>query len=134
MVDVDKVGAFVIKDKKVLMVRKRGHDFYINLGGRREAGESDEQCLIREVKEELCCTPVNVRYLDTFEGKVHNEPTKTIRMACYLCDLQGDIRLNPEDAIEEYIWIDRDYKEKGIKIAHLTEHYIFPFLINKGFM
>ena len=134
MEDIDKVGGFVIKEKKVLVVRKRGQDFYISLGGKRESGETDEQCLTREVKEELGCTPINVSYLDTFEGRVHNDPTRSIRMACYLCDLAGDIRLSPEDSIEEYRWVDRDYQKEGIKIAYLMERYVFPALAQKGLL
>jgi len=131
MADIIKAGVFPIKNKKVLVVRKRGHDFYISLGGKNEPGENDKTCLEREVHEELRCGIANLEHLATFEGPVHDDRTKTIRMACYLGDLVGEPQLNPEDKIIEYRWIGRNYAQEGIKIAHLMEFYVIPNLIKQ---
>lgn len=42
-----------IKDRKVLFLRAHGKDIPYMPGGKREAGESDEDALVREIKEEL---------------------------------------------------------------------------------
>src|SRR3989338_10620148 len=126
MADIIKAGAFPIKDKKVLVVRKRDQEFYISLGGKNEPGEDDLACLLREVKEELNCEAANIIHFATYEGPVHDDRTKTIKMACYFFDLNGEPKLNPKDKVIEYRWIGRDYAKHGIKIAHTMEHYVMP--------
>ena len=47
-----RVGAIIIKDKKLLMVGSRDFDYYYSVGGRIQFGESAEQAVRREVLEE----------------------------------------------------------------------------------
>ncbi|MGC9551516.1 NUDIX domain-containing protein, partial [Vibrio metoecus] len=42
----------LIQDGKLLAVRSKGKALFYFPGGKREAGESDEEALIREIKEE----------------------------------------------------------------------------------
>ena len=35
---------------------------------------------------------------------------------------------------EEAIWIDKNYKEKGIKVASILGEYVIPNLIERGLM
>ena len=48
-----RVGAIIIKDNKVLMVRNNRDDYYYSVGGRIKFGETAEQAVRREVREEL---------------------------------------------------------------------------------
>lgn len=48
-----RVGAIIIKDDKVLMVKNNRDDYYYSVGGRVQLGETAEQAIKREVKEEL---------------------------------------------------------------------------------
>ena len=50
-----RVSAVVLTDVagRVLMVRKRGTDSFLNPGGKPEPGETPEQCAVRELREEL---------------------------------------------------------------------------------
>ena len=50
-----RVGAIIIKDDKVLMVKNSRDDYYYSVGGRIKFGETAEQAVRREVKEELGC-------------------------------------------------------------------------------
>jgi len=50
---IDKVGLFIIKDGKVLFARSKGKKSFYIPGGKREMGETDEECLKREIMEEL---------------------------------------------------------------------------------
>lgn len=52
--------AIVIKDDKIALIErwKNGLHFFVLPGGRLEIGESAEQCVIREIKEEL---NINIR-------------------------------------------------------------------------
>ncbi|RJQ19946.1 NUDIX domain-containing protein [Candidatus Woesearchaeota archaeon] len=131
MADIHKIGAFVIRDKKVLVCRKAKDDFYISLGGKIEDGEDYETCLLREVQEETGCTATNIRYLTTCHGTVHGAENKTIKMDCYLCDLTAEPKINPNDHIVEHRWISREYQMQGIKVASLLEKHVIPELIKR---
>ena len=48
-----RVGAIVIKDNKVLMVKNARDDYYYSVGGRIKSGETSEDAVLREVYEEL---------------------------------------------------------------------------------
>ena len=50
---IDKLAFIEIRERKLLMVRSKGKDVWYTVGGKREAGENDEQALIREVNEEI---------------------------------------------------------------------------------
>ena len=53
MTFIHKTIAIVIKDNKLLMVRKHGKDTWTSLGGKLEPNETEERCMLREIKEEF---------------------------------------------------------------------------------
>jgi 8-oxo-dGTP pyrophosphatase MutT (NUDIX family) len=44
---VDKVALVLLREGRVLSTRSRGKDTYYLPGGKREPGESDEDCVCR---------------------------------------------------------------------------------------
>ena len=50
---IDKVAFIYLKDKKILSTLSKGKDKFYIPGGKRENNESDIECVVREVKEEL---------------------------------------------------------------------------------
>ena len=48
-----RVGAIITKDNHVLMVRNNRDNFFYSVGGRIQFGETAEQAVKREVREEL---------------------------------------------------------------------------------
>ena len=48
-----RVGAIIIKDNRLLMVKNNRDDYYYSVGGRIQFGETAEQAVKREVQEEL---------------------------------------------------------------------------------
>ncbi len=114
-----------IRDKKLLVTRNKGETVFFALGGRIEPGETELECLKREVFEETGCEAINPKHFKTFEGPAHT-PGKTIRMSCYFCELKG--KMAPCSEIEEIAWIDKDYAKKGTKVAPMLELKIIPAL------
>ena len=53
-------------------------------GGKREPGESFEQCLVREIREEL---GVDIAVGALFEEISHDYPEKSVRLKFFLCEL-----------------------------------------------
>ena len=78
---------------RVLLVRKRGTEFFLQPGGKREAGESDLDALARELHEELACSIVagSAKRLGVFEAPAANERGRSVRAAVYSVALTGEI-------------------------------------------
>lgn len=71
-------------------------------GGKREAGETFEQCLVRELQEEL---GIAVRVGGLFESLTHAYPEKTVHLRFFLCWLDaGEPQLLDCAAFR---WVDR---------------------------
>ena len=98
---VDKVAFVHIRDRKVLVAPNEGNDTWFLPGGRREPGETDEQTLTREVKEELSVDirPETIEYLDTFEGQAHGAPEGQVaRVTCHTASFEGELIASSEIA------------------------------------
>lgn len=64
---MEKSAGIIINHKRLLVVRKRGTGVYISPGGKIEPGESQLECLYREISEELGLAVINATYFDTYQ-------------------------------------------------------------------
>ncbi len=104
--EIDKLAWLHIQDKQLLVARSRGQDTYYIPGGKRELGESDQQALVREIKEELSVDLVagTIRPAGIFTAPAHGKPEGTVvKMSCYFGDFTGEIAAASE--IEEVTWL-----------------------------
>jgi len=129
---IHKIIAVVINNNKFLMVRKSGKDIWTSLGGKIEAGETEEQCLLREIKEELNCNAVIIKKLGDFEEEAVFDDA-TVRLSAYLADLQGIPQISDSE-LEEFRFIDKTYKEQGIKFPSAIEKQVIPSCIKEGLL
>ena len=128
---IDKVGGIVIKDKKVLVVRKKTKENFLEFiipGGKRESGETDLETLQREMQEEFNLKIIKTEYLGEYRDIAIFENIP-IAMKVYLCEVEGEI--NVQNEIKEFCWIDKNYKEKGIKVGSILEKFVLPQLIKR---
>jgi len=121
-----KSALVCMKDKKLLVVHKKTINEYISHGGKNEEGEEDLECLKREINEELGCLPINLEFWKTFFDKTQDN--KELELRAYFGDLKGEIKINPKDNIDGFLWIERDY-DKKIKLANIIKRDIIPLLI-----
>ncbi|UOQ75947.1 NUDIX domain-containing protein [Hymenobacter sp. 5516J-16] len=75
---IDKIAWLHLHEGRLLSTRSRGKDRYYIPGGKREAGETDAQTLLREIKEELT-VELNAATL-VHAGTFTAPPTATRRM------------------------------------------------------
>lgn len=128
---IDKLAFIEIKGRKVLETLSKGKDTWYIPGGKRESGESDEQALTREIKEELSVDllPETITLYGVFETQAHGKPEGTmVRMTCYTGKYIGTLTPSAEVGKMDYF----DYSQK-----HLTspvDHLIFDDLYGKGFI
>ena len=99
MKSIEVVAAIIRKEDKIF-VTQRGYgewkDWWEFPGGKMEPGESPQDALKREIREELS-TEINVNeYLCTVE---YDYPKFHLTMHCYLCSLLTDaLHLNEHEA------------------------------------
>ncbi len=126
---IDKIAWIYIKDKKVLCTLSKGKNTYYSPGGKREEGETDEETLIREVKEELSVDikKDTIQYYGTFEAQADGkEEGVIVKMTCYLAEYEG--RLMSSSEIEKFDWLDTNDMDK----ISLAGKLIFEDLKKQG--
>lgn len=117
---IDKIAWIHIEDGKVLGARSHGKDTYYFPGGKREAGETDSETLIREIEEELTVQiiPESIRHFGTFEAEAHGkEPDVQVRMTCLTAEYKG--ALAPAAEIAELAWLTIADRERVSAVSRL---------------
>ena len=99
------VVAALIRDGKRVFATARGYGNYKGWwefpGGKVEPGESPEEALVREIREELDSEISVDEYISTIE---HDYPEFHLSMRCYWCSLiSGDLVLKEA---EDAKWLD----------------------------
>jgi 8-oxo-dGTP pyrophosphatase MutT (NUDIX family) len=121
---IRKIGAAILGDeRRLLVVRKLGRDVFILPGGRLEAGETHEQALVRELREELGVEAVNIRPLlhatetAVFEGV-------ELDLHVYSVEINGIP--SPQSEIAELAFVTPD--SHGFRLASGITKHVFPTL------
>jgi len=109
MKSIEVVAAIIVKDSKCFATQ-RGYgeykDWWEFPGGKIEVGESRQEALIREIKEELDADIHICAFLKTIE---YDYPQFHLIMHCYVCQLLSkDILLKEHEAGK---WLDRETLE-----------------------
>lgn len=111
------------------MALSSGKDVYYVPGGKRENGETDQQALRREVKEELGVeiVPKTLKYHGTFQAQAHGKPEGAIvQMTCYTADFKGEP--TPGSEIQDLAY----YTHAQRNIVGPVDQLIFDDLKNKN--
>ena len=102
-----EVVAAIIRDGDRIFATQRGYgdfkDWWEFPGGKMEAGETPEEALLREIREELSAAITVDKFLYTVEW---DYPAFHLTMHCYMCSLAGEaLHLNEHEAAR---WLGRD--------------------------
>ena len=128
---IHKIAAVVIQDNKFLMVRKKGKDIWTSLGGHPEEGETEEEALVREVREEMGCIGVVERKLGDFEAPAVFDDA-IVRLSTYLVHLEGEIVFEDPE-LEEYKFFSKE-EIAGVKIPDSIKDNVIPYCIENGLL
>ncbi len=106
MKQIEVVAAIISKDDKIFATQRGYGDFkdwWEFPGGKMEVGESPEEALKREIREELS-TEISVdEYICTVE---YDYPKFHLTMHCYFCSLMSEaLHLNEHEAAR---WLAKD--------------------------
>jgi len=89
---VEVSAALIFRDGKLLITQRHASSHLGGLwefpGGKRETDETFEQCLVREIREEL---GAEISVGELFEEISHTYPEKSVRLKFFICRLlRGD--------------------------------------------
>ena len=128
---IDKVALIVTNNGSILSTKSKGKNKYYIPGGKRENDESDEQTLIREIKEELSVDIIteSIEYVGTFKAQSDGAKEGIIvKMTCYKANYKGDLIADNE--IEEIRWLNFS----DLEIISEVDKIIFKHLKDKGLL
>mmetsp|Transcript_6959 Transcript_6959/g.11218 ORF Transcript_6959/g.11218 Transcript_6959/m.11218 type:complete len:143 (-) Transcript_6959:160-588(-) len=115
---IDKLALILVSDRKQLVVRSKGKTAFFTPGGKRENGETDEQALVRECKEELTIdlkTETIMPY-GVFQAQAFGKPEGTmVKMTCFTAEYIGTLQANEE--IEELQWITSSFPHDQLSVT-----------------
>ena len=119
MKQIEVVAAIIRKGDKIFATQRGYGDFkdwWEFPGGKMEAGETPEEALKREIREELSAEISVDEFLCTVE---YDYPAFHLTMHCYLCSLIGEaLHLNEHEAarwltkeqLDSVKWLPADMK------------------------
>jgi len=132
MADYHKAGLLHVQDGRVLLCRKKHTTSLLILpGGTLEHGETAEECLRRECREELGEVEVsNLRYLGDYESPAAAQDAKTVKIELYAGELEGTPAAHSE--IQDLVWFGP--RDDAALLAPSLRNVIFPDLRQRGFL
>ena len=128
---IEVSAALIFRNEKLLITQRHANAHLGGLwefpGGKCEAGETFEQCLIRELREEL---GIAVRIGNLFEEITHVYPDKSVRLRFFFCDLiDGEPKAIDCAAVK---WISKselghyEFPAADARLLNRLQTYAFP--------
>lgn len=126
-----RIAAIIIDNGKLLMLKGNGYDELWTPGGKIELLETDEDCLKRELAEEIGVKITGLKFFKEYSGKSFYHTNQIIKEKTYIVSISGKIK--PDAEIENFVWLTReDFGKKKFPMIPITEKKIIPDLIEKG--
>ncbi|MFA5773514.1 MAG: NUDIX domain-containing protein [Candidatus Paceibacterota bacterium] len=123
-----RIAGIFIKEDKILLVKGKKYKELWTVGGKVDGNETDEECLRREIKEEIGVEITDIKFYKKYLTTSFYNPDIQMEERVYLISIKGAMKPNAE--IESFVWFSKDdyYSKKYLMITH-TEKELIPDLI-----
>lgn len=112
-------GCVIMKDGKILLMKRKKRQWYELPGGKLEDGETPEQAAVREIKEELCC---DVKLVRKIGNKKFKQDSRELDYTWFLASIVSG---------EPVVGDPDDYDDlKYVPMEKLKEHKLSPNMQN----
>ncbi|HII71518.1 TPA: NUDIX hydrolase [Candidatus Woesearchaeota archaeon] len=101
-------GCVILKDGKILLVRKSDRDFWELPGGYAKEGE-EEQVAVEKTKGQIGVEPTVIQQFTVLEFQ---KDGKNIEAPIFECDLDPDAAFKPGEGVAEVRWFDLESADK----------------------
>jgi 8-oxo-dGTP diphosphatase len=132
-----RIAAVVIVDEvgRLLLVRKRGTDRFMQAGGKIDPGETAEEATVRELEEELGAQvdPAGLEYWGRFSAAAANERNHVVDAEAYYLAVSTSTSSSIAAAaeIEEIVWV-LPADAVALPLAPLTRDVLLPRLAQES--
>lgn len=129
---IKKSAMAIVRDNKLLVVRKNGSRYYLMPGGKPEKGESAVDALRRELREEISCSvdDTSLALLGHFEDFTSDGKSR-VAIDLFAGEIVGEPK--PSSEIEELKWISAADSINPF-LTPIVKKQIMPFLVGKGML
>ncbi len=105
-------------------------DKYYIPGGTIEKNETDEETLVREIKEELSVDIIkdSINYIGTYEDVATTHPDSIVQIKLYLGEVLGELK--PDSEVEKLEWFGKD--DDWEILGSVAKTKIMPALVQNG--
>ena len=147
MNQIHKAGAIIISEnphsmgmgshlpckcRRMMIVRPKERPFFLTPGGKYEGKETAEECLKRELMEELSVKLKTFRPYKTYEIGKAATSNLPLKLELYFVEIVGTPK--PSSEIETIAWISKEeFQAKKYPLAPSFDKVI-PDVIKEGFL
>src|SRR5258708_1131798 len=130
---IKKAALAHFQDGKVMMVRDdKNETGFILPGGKIEDGESDQQCIVRECREELSVKVDrgSIKFSHKFLGPAHGKADALLDIRLYSATFIGEPKPAAEIVEIDYF----DSQTDPARVSEIGQTQIFPWLKESGYI
>ena len=126
-----RIAGIIIEEGKLLMLRGRGCVELWTPGGKIDENETDEECLKRELKEEINVDLIKAKFFKEYTSPSFYHTENTTVQRIYIAEIKGDPV--PAAEIDNFVWLTmEDFKKHAYPMIPVTQNEIIPDLIKQG--